>query len=108
MPQRLTIVVFSTFSLPVFALELTLIDAGNMAVSHSFQLQSIQQSMAITYFSHKLSIREYLPTVSFTYSDSRQVRYNSADTDSLQLVPRPISSDIFSGDLTSYAVCIIF
>ncbi len=82
---RLLWVIFIVFSIPVYAIELTLDDAGNMAISNSFQLQSIQQSMAITHFSHKLSIREFFPTVSFTYSDSRQVRYNSTDTDSIQL-----------------------
>ncbi len=91
--------VFFLFSFRLSALELTLAEAEIIAINNSFQLQNIQQSMAVTQLSHQLSLREFLPQISFTYNNSRQVRYNSTDTDSIQL-GMTVNQPLFNGGRT--------
>lgn len=89
--------IYSTTSL--FAMELTLRESEILAVDSSFELQNLQQSMSITHLSYNLGLREYLPQLSFTFNDSRQVRYDSVDTDSLQL-GLTVNQPIFNGGRT--------
>ncbi len=80
----LVFILFSQVNPLVFAIELTLADAEGMAISHSFELQNLQQSMVVTHLSYQLSVREFLPQITLSFNDTRQVQYNSTDTESIQ------------------------
>ncbi len=87
------------FSVSLYSMELTLKESEILAVEYSFELQNLQQSMKITQLSYNLGLREYFPQLSFTFNDSRQVRHDSGDTDSLQL-DLTINQPIFNGGRT--------
>ncbi|WP_028975359.1 TolC family protein [Spirochaeta cellobiosiphila] len=96
-PIGLVCLIFISVSL--FPLEVTLDESEAMALNNSQELKNQQSSMEISHFSYQLGIRNFFPQFSFTYSNSRQTRYNSTDSDSIQLGVN-IDQPIFDGGRT--------
>lgn len=67
------------------AMDITLAESEILALENSFELHSQQLSMEVARLSYRLGIREYLPRISVTYSDSRQVKFDAPDTDNIQM-----------------------
>lgn len=82
--RLITFLIILFTSVTAFGRKITLDESEQLAINNSFQLQNSRQAASVAYLAHKLGIRDFLPQLSFTYSENRQVKYYNEDADSIQ------------------------
>lgn len=78
---------------------LDLFTAESLALANSTELNRLAQEHRNNLYSHRLSLRSYLPQVKLNYSDSRSVIVGSDDSNSLQMGVS-LSQPLFNGGRT--------